>query len=185
MKVFINPGHDRTYDSGAVNPNTGMREADVVAEIGERLKGYLEAVGIETEMLQSDNLYYDSNYSDRSIPVCEAANNSGADIFVSIHCNSVNRTARGTETFVYSWGGASTVLANCVQNQILNALGTIDRGIKVRNDLIVLKRTNMPAILVETAFIDNDSDAELLTNHRDDFAAAIARGITDFQNNRG
>ena len=184
MKVFINPGHDLEYDSGAVNPNTGMRECDVVAEIGERLKGYLEAVGIETEMLQSDNLYYDSNYSDRPIPVCEAANNSGADVFVSIHCNAANGNAKGTETFVYSWGGASTTLANCVQNQILNALGTIDRGIKVRNDLIVLKRTNMPAILVETAFIDNDSDAELLTNNRDDFAAAIARGITDFQNRR-
>lgn len=42
MKVFINPGHDTTYDSGAVNPNTGLRECDVAAEVGARVAAYLE-----------------------------------------------------------------------------------------------------------------------------------------------
>ena len=46
--------------------------------------------------------------------------------------------------------------------------------------LIVLKHTDMPACLVETAFIDNDDDTALLTNKQDDFARAIARGITDY-----
>ena len=58
----------------------------------------------------------------------------------------------------------------------------MDRGIKERGDLIVLKRTDMPAVLVETAFIDNAEDAELLANRQDDFARAIARGITDYMN---
>ncbi len=182
MKVFLNPGHDTKYDSGAVNPSTGMRECDVVSDVCERVAGYLQKVGIAVESLQSDNLYYDSSYSDRQIPVCVAANNSGADIFISVHCNAATGTAQGTETLVYSWGGTSTQLANCIQNQIINSLGTVDRGLKVRNDLIVLKRTDMPAVLVELAFIDNNSDAMLLANARDDFARAIARGITDFQN---
>ena len=52
---------------------------------------------------------------------------------------------------------------------------------KERPGLCVLKHTDMPAVLVETAFIDNDEDAELLTNRQDDFARAIARGVTDYE----
>ena len=47
--------------------------------------------------------------------------------------------------------------------------------------LVVLKHTDMPAVLVETAFIDNDADAALLVDKEDEFARAIARGITDYQ----
>jgi len=64
MKVFINPGHDFDYDSGAVNPNSGLRECDVAARVGNRVKGYLEAAGCDIQLLQSDNLYYDSQYND-------------------------------------------------------------------------------------------------------------------------
>ena len=53
MKVFLNPGHDRDYDSGAVNPNNGARECDVAYRIGERVKGYLETVGIQVRMFES------------------------------------------------------------------------------------------------------------------------------------
>ena len=72
-------------------------------------------------------------------------------------------------------------LAECVQNQIVTSLGTVDRGLKDRPNLYVLKHTDMPAILVETAFIDNGEDAELLRDKSTDFAAAIARGITDYE----
>ncbi|WP_199846815.1 N-acetylmuramoyl-L-alanine amidase family protein, partial [Acidaminococcus fermentans] len=58
---------------------------------------------------------------------------------------------------------------------------TTDRGVKVMPGLMVLKHTDMPACLVETAFIDNDADAELLRTGYDDFARAIARGVTDYQ----
>jgi N-acetylmuramoyl-L-alanine amidase len=80
MKVFLNPGHDRDYDSGAVNPNNGARECDVAYRIGKRVKGYLEAVGIQVRMLQSDNLDWDSRYDDRQDTcVCDEANNWPAD----------------------------------------------------------------------------------------------------------
>jgi N-acetylmuramoyl-L-alanine amidase len=55
-----------------------------------------------------------------------------------------------------------------------------DRGIRTRSLLAVLRSTIMPAVLVETAFIDNDIDALLLMNHQQEIAAAIARGITDY-----
>ena len=181
MKVYINPGHDLDYDSGAVNPTSGLRECDVAAKIGARVKEYLEAAGCECRLLQSDNLYYDSQYDDRPIPVCDDANNWGADCFISIHCNAANGQARGTEVECYSRMSNGGNLAQCIQDQIVGALGTVDRGVKEMPGLIVLRHTDMPAVLVETAFIDNDDDAELLTDRWDAFAVAVARGVTDYE----
>lgn len=180
MKVFINPGHDIVYDPGAVNNNYGITEANIAKDVGEKVAYYLNNVGYETKVMQSDNLNYDSDYADRPYPVCVAANEWDSDIFISIHCNAANTIAKGTETLVYNLGGSSEILANCIQDQIVDSLNTIDRGIKVRPELTVLRRTNMTAVLIELAFIDNDEEACLLINRKDDFAKAIARGITDY-----
>ncbi|SHK44645.1 N-acetylmuramoyl-L-alanine amidase family protein [Megasphaera elsdenii] len=190
MKVFLNPGHDTKYDSGAVHydadGNVDLRECDVAAKIGTSVQKYLEAAGCECYLMQSDNLAPTSagrsDYDDRQgITVTETANEWGADIFVSIHCNAANGQARGTEVECYSRMSDGGNLAQCIQDQIVGALGTIDRGVKEMPGLIVLKHTSMPAVLVETAFIDNDSDAALLENCTDAFAAAIARGVTDYE----
>ena len=185
MKVFINPGHDKEHDSGAVNPNSGLRECDVAAEIGALVVDYLEAAGCECRILQSDNLAGESEYADRKgQTVCGDANDWEADVFVSIHCNAANCVARGTEVECYDAdsGNDGAQLAQCIQSQIVDALGTTDRGIKSRPGLLVLRQTDMPAVLVETAFIDNDEDAVLLTGKTDEFARAIARGVTDYEN---
>jgi len=181
MKVFINPGHDQDYDSGAVNPNGGLQECDVAARVGNRVKGYLEAAGCEVQLLQSDNLYYDSQYADRPVAVCGAANDWPADVFVSIHCNAANTQAMGTEVECCSVDSNGGKLAQCIQSQIVDSLGTVDRGVKEMPGLIVIKHTDMPACLVEMAFIDNDADAQLLVDSEDEFARAIARGITDYE----
>lgn len=180
MKVYINPGHDTKYDSGACG--YGLREADVAANVGELVKNYLVAAGCEVMLRQSDNLCYDSSYSDRPIAVVPEANNWDADIFVSIHCNAFNGEARGTECEVYSKTSAKDAvkLAGCIQSQLVDMLKTVDRGVKERPNLIVLKQTDMPATLVEIAFIDNEKDANKLKYCRDDIARAIARGITDY-----
>lgn len=185
MKVFINPGHDTTYDSGAVNPNTGLRECDVAAEVGARVAAYLEGAGCECQLMQSDNLAPTgagrSEYADRQgLTVTETANEWGADVFVSIHCNAFNESAHGTEVECYGAGEGARLAGN-IQKQIVGALGTLDRGVKSMPHLLVLKYTDMPACLVEMAFIDNDNDAELLANKQDDFARAIARGVTDYE----
>mgnify|MGYP000529649645 FL=1 len=86
MKVYINPGHDLDYDSGAVhtdeNGDVDLRECDVAARIGALTKQYLEAAGCQVRMLQSDNLCNDSEYSDRPVAVCDDANDWGADVCV-------------------------------------------------------------------------------------------------------
>lgn len=188
MKVFINPGHDLDYDSGAVSPRTGLRECEVAAHVGALVKHYLEAAGCTCKLMQSDNLAPTSTgrsrYADRQGPtVTETANDWDADIFVSIHCNSAEADeACGTETFVYDLdGGAGEKIATCIQDQIVDALNTVDRGVKANPKLIVLRYTAMPAVLVELGFISNESDEELLTNRQDDFARAISRGVTDYE----
>ena len=90
------------------------------------------------------------------------------------------RLARGTETECYG-GGDGDRLAQCIQNQLIDSIDTVDRGVKYMPELLVLKCTDMPAVLVEMAFIDNDDDAEMLTDKQNDIARAIARGVTDYE----
>ena len=188
MKVFITPGHDLDSDSGAVRPRTGLRECEVAGHVSALVKPYLEVAGCTCELMQSDNLAPTgegrSRYADRQGPtVTEVANEWGADIFVSIHCNSAEADeACGTETFAYDLdGGDGEKLATCIQDQIVDALNMVDRGVKANPKLFVLRYTAMPAVLVELGFISNEGDEALLTDRQDDFARAIARGVTDYE----
>ena len=174
MKIFLNPGHDRQLDSGAVNPNTGLREADVVYNVGvgitKCVQEILNSKGIETEWMQDDSLS----------AVVDTANASGCDYFVSIHCNAFNTVAKGTEVEAYSAGSIGAALAQTINDSIVNAMGTVNRDVKERPGLYVLKYTDMPSVLIELAFIDNDEDCALLTNRQADFALAVANGILSF-----
>ena len=171
MKVFINPGHDILCDPGACG--NGLKEAEIVRDVSELLEEYLVNAGIEVVgNLQDDSLRY----------ICASANQWGDDgiIFVSVHCNAATNTlARGTEVFICPQSYRARPIANFVQSQIVNSIGTINRGVKEAN-YHVLTRTLMPAILVELAFITNEDDAEILRTKKDEFAKAIARGITDY-----
>ena len=170
MKIYINAGHGGT-DCGAVG--FGLNERDLVADIGKRVSSYLRAVGYDVKFFQYDGLQ----------TICDDANAFGADLFVSIHCNAANGSAHGTETFWSGFSETSHRLAIAIQNQLLNSLPVTNRGVK-SSGFYVLKHTNMPAVLVETAFIDNAEDNQLLRERADDFARAIARGISDFYANQ-
>lgn len=179
MKVFINPGHapNGNPDPGAVNNTTGLRESDVAATIGNLVKKYLEAAGCECQLLQSDDLY----------EIVSDSNSWDADVFVSIHCNSAAaEEANGTETFYFYTSKCGKMLATCINNQLVNSLPLTDRGPKASvpgvNGLYVLHNTDAVAVLVETAFISNFADEDLLRTKPDDFARAIARGVTDYEN---
>ena len=176
MNVFLNAGHapNGNPDPGACG--WGLRECDVVKNIADLVAGYLTAAGVEVVgCLQSDSLH----------EVVSASNRSDADVFVSIHCNACNGNANGTETWHYYGSGEGEKLAQCIQNQIVDALGTVDRGTKGAkpgvNGLYVLSNTDAVAVLVELAFIDHEGDAELLRSQQDEFARAIARGVTDYE----
>ncbi|WP_369684351.1 N-acetylmuramoyl-L-alanine amidase [Selenomonas ruminantium] len=75
-------------------------------------------------------------------------------------------------------------LAHAIQNQLVKTLAPFDadykdRGVKAHLSFCVLRQTAMPAVLVETGFIDSE-DVNLLTRHGDDIARALARGVTDY-----
>lgn len=182
MRVFINPGHHPGLDPGAVNRDYGVTEADIARDIGNLTAAYLQAAGCEVKTVQSNNLCgEDAAYTN----VCLTANSWPADIFVSLHCNAATPAAKGTEVLVYSRWSAADTLASCIQRQIVGSLGTVDRGVKARPNLVVLNSTHMPAVLVEMGFISNDSDCRMLINQQEELARAIARGITDYIQERG
>jgi len=171
VKITVNGGHYPGRDSGAIG-HTGLQEATVTCDMMARVACYLRAVSCTVLEVQENVLSQ----------ITDASNGYGADLFVSIHCNgATNADAKGTETFCALIGGDSEKLATCIQKQIVSSLGTVDRGVKTGN-FYVLRLTDCPAVLVETAFISNEDDEILLAdeNSRDQFAAAIARGITDY-----
>ncbi len=178
MKIFLDAGHNHSGgDTGAVG--NGLKEQDVTFKIAEALAPLLEGYGHKVK--KSRNSLTDSVGNSVATSIAERAkmaNDWGADLFVSIHCNAYNTLVRGTETLVYSKKGKAYPVAERIQGAIVKTLGTADRGVKERPDLGVLKRTNMPALLVETAFIDNQHDGAILKNHIADFAKAICMGVS-------
>lgn len=178
MKIFIDAGHNYSgIGTGAVG--NGLKEQDINFYIADKLKKLFVASGHKVKMSReklTDNM--GGTLTESLKKRATMANEWGADLFVSIHCNAFNGKAKGTECLIYSSKSKSFETAKEIQKAIVKSLGTVDRGIKERPDLAVLRHTKAPAILVETAFIDNPEDALLLKNRQDDFARAIYKGIT-------
>ena len=169
MKVYLNAGHDRQLDSGAVNTHLGLRECDAAYDLSQRIQQYLEDNGIAVLFGQNDDLYV----------ICDEANAAECDVFISIHFNAFNGRASGTETLI-SGSTGSLMLGHCIQSNIRAVLSLPNRGLKERPEFFVLRRTMMPAVLVEVCFIANDSDWRRYDAHADDVARAIATGIMQY-----
>jgi len=171
--VCIDPGHGG-HDPGAVAFD-GLREKDVALDIAKKLATKLRSFELDVVMTRETDVYI------TLLERAYIANEANADLFVSVHTNSVtSRQAHGAEVLVYSLSSASVPVAEDVLANMVS-LGLRNRGIKPRPDLTVLKRTDMPAILVETAFIscDGDVDYNILRSQygRDKIADAITRGV--------
>ena len=108
------------------------------------------------------------------------ANAAGADFFISIHRNSSPEanTYSGVESLVYNKSGIKLEMAENINEQ-LEAVGFVNLGVKERPGLVVLRRTRMPAVLVEVGFINSDTDNMLFDNNFNDIALGIAEGILD------
>ena len=177
-KIFINPGHDELslqgtpdYDCGACNEDMGLYENEICAAVGALVVDYLTAAGCECNLLQSESLSC----------ICAAANEWGADYFISIHTNaSDNPSASGVETYAYSASGQGYALAEDIVNGLAESTGLQNRGVKLRPSLYVLRKTNMPAVLSEIGFITNPRDAALMSGSPELFARGIYNGIVEF-----
>lgn len=169
--IFLDAGHGGS-DPGAVY--NGRNEKDDNLAITLAVGRYLEEYGFRVIYARTDDIY--------ETPAQKAAegNASGADIFVSIHRNSspVPNQYTGVESLVYNeWLPAGTIAANI--NSQLEKVGYRNLGVNARPNLTVLRRSNIPAVLVEVGFINNDQDNALLDSRFEETARAIANGIAE------
>ncbi|HAF97558.1 N-acetylmuramoyl-L-alanine amidase family protein [Paenibacillus lactis] len=156
-KVWIDAGHGGK-DPGAVG--NGLKEKDIALTVSLGVKRRLEAEyeGVQVLMSRSTDVFLE--LSERT----NAANKTGADLLVSIHCNA-GGGAGGFESFRYTdASAASRSLQNKLHMEIMATLkphGVIDRGQKAKN-LHMCRESRMPAVLTENLFIDVSSDADKL-----------------------
>ncbi len=167
--VIIDPGHGG-YDSGAIVE--AFTEKELNLDMAIRLKEILDDRNIPSYMLRSDDAFLDL-YERAYI-----ANKLNASLFLSIHNNAYLAATRGSETLYYGLPPTNRFVgedfARHVQNELVQTLGTVNRGLINRSNLVVLRETSMPAALAEIAFMTNEHDRNLLKNPAFRQASAIA-----------
>lgn len=171
-KLYIDCGHGGN-DSGSLNKGRNVLEKNVVLSVGKKVAEKLKGYDIDVKLSRSSDIT--KSLGSRT----SEANNWGADLLVSIHCNDAeNRKAQGVETYCYKMKYKEP--AEAIHSELINAkLYTKNRGVKEGN-LHMVRESNMPACLVELGFINNVDDIELLVNKQDEFATAIVKGILKY-----
>ena len=167
--IALDAGH------GGVNPGatyTGRQEKDDALALTLAVGNILEENGMDVYYTRTTDIY-ESPYQKAM-----EANAVGADYFVSIHRNSspYPNQYTGIESLVYNRYGEAARLAENI-NIRLEEVGFVNHGVNERPNLVVLNRTQMPAVLVEVGFINTDADNQLFDERFDEIAQAIADGI--------
>lgn len=169
-KVFLTAGHGGS-DPGALG--YGLKEKDINLNILLACRDELKKHGVKVVC---------SRTKDENDPVqqeTEEANNSGADIAVSFHTNAAG--GNGSETYYYTSNKDGKRLAELCEKHT-KAIGQNSRGIKSGDRLYFVRNTKMTAVLCECAFIDNDTDNDIIdtVSEQRKFGVAYAKAILEF-----
>lgn len=182
IKIYIDQGHNPLNPNAGAEGN-GLREQDIVYAVGIELAERLRAnpnFEVRLSRPTPDTQIGTSNTTSLRLRV-EDANRWGADYFISIHTNaSTIPSATGSEAFAFSAPSAAFSLGEDILYWLNRTTGLRNRGMQVRSGLYVLRRTAMPAVLVELGFITNPEDAELMSERPDLFAQGIYEGILEY-----
>jgi len=167
ITIFLDPGHGGS-DPGCIH--NGLMEKEINLKIALKLKSLLESNGFRVIMRRTSDQYMSLN------DIANMANNSGADLFLSIHNNaSLSPASAGTETYWSANGVAgSSQFAASIQSSLVSGIGRPNRGVKTA-DFRVIKNTRITAALVECVFVSNPDEANLLKD--DGFLNKIANGL--------
>lgn len=168
--IVIDAGHGG-FDNGAMHQ--GRKEKTDNLRLALAVGKILEQQGYDVRYTRTTDIYQ-SPYEKAQI-----GNGADADYFISFHRNSGenDNTYNGIQTLIY--GGddkRARRLAGSI-NEELEKTGFADLGIEERTGLVVLRRTEMPAVLIETGFINHSRDNEIFDNNFNEIASAIAMGI--------
>jgi N-acetylmuramoyl-L-alanine amidase len=177
LVVMIDPGHGGK-DPGAIGLG-GLQEKDVILPISQRVAAILEQQGIQVILTRTSDYFVDL------APRVDMAKQKRADLFVSIHANSIaNRPdVNGLETYYFDSGQR---LAQTIHNSILQSVDIKDRRVR-KARFYVLRKNTIPAVLVEVGFVTGVQDAPRLgtSAYQNQMAQAIANGILQYiQQNR-
>lgn len=177
QKIIIDAGH------GGTNPGAtyeGRKESDDALRLALAVGEILAEDGFDIVYTRTDDITQSVGEK------AAIANNSDADLFISIHRNAAARDNlyNGVQTLIYGPGGLREEVAGNIAEE-LETVGFQNLGLDIRPDLVVLNRTKMPAVLVEAGFIDSDKDNELFDTRFQETAEAIASGIEDAIDHRG
>ena len=168
-KIAIDAGHGGA-DPGAVYQ--GRQEKDdnlkLALAVGERLQN----IGLDVYYTRTEDIYQTPYQK------AMAANESGADFLVSLHRNSSEYPNQytGVETLIYDKNGEKAEIAEDINEELEN-IGFRNNGVKIRPGLVILRRSKMPAVLVESGFINSEEDNRLFDEEFDRIADAIADAI--------
>lgn len=186
--VYIDPGHGG-YDGGA--KANGLVEKDLNLTIGLRLRTYLETAGVKVLMTRTDDRDFvtpgNGTKKKRDLDKrIEMINKSDADLFISIHMNAIPDTRwRGAQTFYYDSYPENKILANCIQESLVEYLQNTTRKAKEVKTLYLFKNVTKPGVLVEIGFLSNPDEARDLNNphYQDKVAYVLFLGIIKCINN--
>lgn len=168
-KIAIDAGHGGA-DPGAVYQ--GRQEKDdnlkLALAVGERLQNS----GLDVYYTRTEDIYQTPYQK------AMAANESGADFLVSLHRNSSEYPNQytGVETLIYDKNGEKAEIAEDINEELEN-IGFRNNGVKIRPGLVILRRSKMPAVLVESGFINSEEDNRLFDEEFDRIADGIADAI--------
>lgn len=176
--IVIDAGHG-DFDSGS--ENLGYFEKDINLELALKLEEALKEAGYAVIMTRNDDSFLE--LYERS----DLANETKADLFISIHQNSYMEDSSVNGIEVYYNSEKSTddeKLAKSIQDGLINETRATDREIRADNGLVVIRETTMPSVLIETAYISNKNELSLITSddYQDKVIQGILAGIEEFLN---
>ena len=182
IRIYIDQGHN------PVNPNAGAegngyREQDITYRIGQELFTLLENdPAFEARLSRSSpDVVLGISNADSLRQRVEGAEAFDADLFLSLHTNASSLpAATGSEALVFSLTGTAADIARVILRYMAEATGLPNRGVKARPGLYVLRRTSMPAIVLEMGFITNERDATLMAEAPGLFARGIYNGLRSY-----
>jgi len=180
--IVIDAGHGG-WDPGKVS-DAGNLEKDINLQIAAKLQAFLELSDASVHVIRLD----DTALGDRKVSDmrgrAEIINNSKADVLISIHQNSYKTgDIKGVQTFYYPKSEESKVLAEKIQNTLKQELNQVNnRGAKAEDSYYMLKKTEIPAVIVECGFLSNKEEANLLSTseYQEKIAWGIYKGILDY-----